>query len=196
MHTFQTFIKAICSCYAATAQSVFLSLTGHLLVSWPISSLRRFGVNNVSITIMTGRYIQCVCVGWSITEVRYTVPHVVNACRNCSTGERKYQFYTQHSRRVYSHLHAISKAAAAKTHPLRRTGSEVSYPLNFLEASKQCCLLYVQPPALVSCASTQYSHIEHPLTHPTTNEEYSQLNLSKLHPADAGSQSLTSTTLC
>lgn len=30
--------------------------TGQLLVSWPIAALRRYGVNNVSLTIVTGRY--------------------------------------------------------------------------------------------------------------------------------------------
>lgn len=29
--------------------------TGQLLVSWPIAALRRYGVNNVSLTIVTGR---------------------------------------------------------------------------------------------------------------------------------------------
>jgi hypothetical protein len=75
--------------------------TGRMLVCWPIAALRRYGVNNVSLTIVTGR--------------------------NCSTGEGKFQFYTQQSRRVYNHLHAMAVTKAAnKTQPLYRSGSEVS----------------------------------------------------------------------
>lgn len=31
------------------------AMTGQLLVLWPIAALRRYGVNNVSVTIVTGR---------------------------------------------------------------------------------------------------------------------------------------------
>ena len=30
---------------------------GRMLVSWPIAALRRYGVNNVSLTIVTGRLV-------------------------------------------------------------------------------------------------------------------------------------------
>lgn len=123
--------------------------TGQQLVSWPIASLRRYGVNNVSLTIVTGR--------------------------NCSTGEGRFQFYTQHSRRVYSHLHvmAISKAAT-KTHSLRRTGPEPG-----------------EPPARLSPPSPHYSHIEHALTLPTTVEDYSRLSLPRECGQIVGQSSLS-----
>ena len=44
------------------------SPTDQLLVSWPIAALRRYGVNNVSLTIVTGRYF-CRIVSVAQQEV-------------------------------------------------------------------------------------------------------------------------------
>lgn len=54
--------------------------TGQLLVSWPIAALRRYGVNNVSLTIVTGRYRRIHPVekyhAIDISLVTETVPQV------------------------------------------------------------------------------------------------------------------------
>ena len=116
-------------CVCPSAIQVFALMTSptdQLLVSWPIAALRRYGVNNVSLTIVTGRYmLQCSIT--MVTSRKSSSKWSLLSYRNCSTGEGMFQFFTQHSRRVYSRLHAMAvREAAAKTHTLRRTGSEVS----------------------------------------------------------------------
>ena len=104
-----------------------------MLVCWPIAALRRYGVNNVSFTIVTGRSVNVAMV----CQVSL-VP-----LRNCSTGEGKFQFFTQQSRRIYNHLHSMAVTKAAnKTQPLYRSGSEVSVfeYCPYCEVVSQSCL--------------------------------------------------------
>jgi hypothetical protein len=121
-------------------------LAGRMLVCWPIAALRRYGVNNVSFTIVTGRSVNVAMV----CQVSL-VP-----LRNCSTGEGKFQFFTQQSRRIYNHLHSMAVTKAAnKTQPLYRSGSEA---------------------AVHGQASPAGSQTDHSPPQPTASEDYSRLN--------------------
>lgn len=116
---------------------------------WPIGSLRRYGVNNVCFTIVTGRCVTldhlhplfhlhrlrgplCLCKSaCSIVsaseciEGTNTMPLDTpnGVCyllpRYCTTGEGRFQFYTQQSRLIHSKVHGMATQKA-------RRSSEVS----------------------------------------------------------------------
>ena len=118
--------------------------TGQELVMWPIGSLRRYGVNNVCFTIVTGRCVTrdhvvhlhrlrgplCLCKSpWvfllflseCIEGTNVIRPNGVCylLLRYCTTGEGRFQFYTQQSRLIHSKVHAMATQKA-------RRSSEVS----------------------------------------------------------------------
>lgn len=121
--------------------------TGEQLISWPIGALRKYGVNNVCFTILTGRF--------------------------CDTGEGRFQFYTSQSRLIHSKVHAIAtQKASAKSQSTRR-GSEPIMPTT--EKPQQQSQTLTSHGFGLSPPSSHYTHIDHALRPPTSQEPYSQI---------------------
>ncbi|XP_019849803.1 PREDICTED: uncharacterized protein LOC109580748 isoform X1 [Amphimedon queenslandica] len=167
--------------------------TGQPLMSWSISSIRRYGVNNVCFTFETGR--------------------------NCITGEGKFFFYCPHSRHMHARVHQIAqkkdirRRASAPTETL----SYIQRPQQQVNVNQTLPPGFMYRPTSSQQTSSadnthpQYSHIEHTLrpnlslepygtlssknmglsTHHVQTTQSHNLPLSSIHPVSSASSLAT-----
>lgn len=89
--------------------NLLLIFPGVQLVSWNIGSLRRYGVNNVCFTFDTGRFVPCANSTQICVHLHESNSLSILSSRNCSTGEGKFFFYSQHSRIINNRVHLVAQ---------------------------------------------------------------------------------------
>jgi hypothetical protein len=153
---------------------LYLIQTGQLVGTWPIHSIKRYGVNNVCFTFESGR--------------------------NCFTGESKFFFYSPQSRIIHNLVHKMAQSkSSALFRSFRRTSAPESliHRTNVLQTIPSTTdVSQTLPPNFVSSrppynhkqqqqgmknsnmSLASYNHIEHVLRPAVSSDPYGKINRS------------------